>query len=202
LIKRLTPYVLNLALEQCRAWRDAGVDLPVAVNLSARDLLDPALPDLVAGVLRRHDLDPGSLVLELTEGSVMDQPALAEEILDRLASMGVALAIDDFGTGYSSLAYLQRLPMRELKIDRSFVMGMRTTAGDEAIVHSTIDLGHNLGLIVVAEGVEDAESLERLAEMGCDIAQGYHVARPMPPDQIEGWLRSSGSSVGARILTA
>jgi diguanylate cyclase (GGDEF)-like protein len=202
LIRRLTPYVLNLALEQCREWGNAGLDLPVAVNLSARDLLDPGLPNLVAEVLRRHDLDPGSLVLELTEGSVMDRPAMAEEILDHLASMGVALAIDDFGTGYSSLAYLQRLPMRELKIDRSFVMGMRTNEGDAAIVHSTIDLGHNLGLIVVAEGVEDAESLERLAEMGCDIAQGYHVARPMPPDQIEGWLRSSGSSVGDRMLNA
>ena len=202
LIRRLTPYVLNLAAAQCRAWRDAGLDLPVAVNLSVRDLLDPGLPDQVAELLRRHLLDPRSLVLELTESSVMDQPARAEEVLDRLASMGVTLAIDDFGTGYSSLAYLQRLPVRELKIDRSFVTGLRGNESDAAIVHSTIDLGHNLGLTVVAEGVEDAESLERLAAMGCDIAQGYHVARPMPPEKIKGWLTSSGLSVGTLAPTS
>jgi diguanylate cyclase (GGDEF)-like protein len=201
LIRRLTSHVLDLAMAQCRAWRDAGVDLTVAVNISVRDLLDPRLPDQVAELLHRHALDPGCLGLELTESSVMDQPARAVEVLDRLASMGVTLAIDDFGTGYSSLAYLQRLPVRELKIDRSFVMGLRANENDAAIVHSTIDLGHNLGLIVVAEGVEDEESLERLATMGCNIAQGYHVARPMPPDQIEGWLRASGLSVGTRVAT-
>jgi diguanylate cyclase (GGDEF)-like protein len=201
LIRRLTSHVLDRAMAQCRAWRDAGVDLPVAVNLSVRDLLDPGLPDQVAELLHRHALAPGCLGLELTESSIMDQPARAVEVLDRLAAMGVALAIDDFGTGYSSLAYLQRLPVRELKIDRSFVMGLHANENDAAIVHSTIDLGHNLGLTLVAEGVEDEESLERLAAMGCDIAQGYHVAKPMPADQIEGWLRASGLSVGTPVPT-
>jgi len=125
----------------------------------------------------------------------MDQPARASEVLDRLAAMGTRIAIDDFGTGYSSLAYLQRLPVHELKIDRSFVTKLCTNVNDAAIVRSTIDLGHSLDLTIVAEGVEDEESLQRLASIGCDVAQGYHIAKPMPGDRFESWIRSSGLSI-------
>ncbi len=192
LIRDLTSHVIESALLQCRAWRDAGITLPVAVNLSVRDLIDAALPDEIVGLLERYGLEPAMLELEITESTVMDQPGRAIDVLDSLSRIGLPLAIDDFGTGYSSLAYLQRLPVRELKIDRSFVMGLRTNDNDDEIVRSTIDLAHNLGLSVVAEGVEDRESVERLTEMGCDVAQGYYIARPMPAADLEGWLIGSG----------
>ena len=195
LIRRLTSTVLDQALSQCRAWRDVGIDLPVAVNVSVRDLLDHGLPEQVGELLERHRLGPSFLGLELTESSIMDQPARASEVLDRLAAMGTRIAIDDFGTGYSSLAYLQRLPVHELKIDRSFVTKLCTNVNDAAIVRSTIDLGHSLDLTIVAEGMEDEESLQRLASIGCDVAQGYHIAKPMPGDRFERWIRSSGLSI-------
>jgi EAL domain-containing protein (putative c-di-GMP-specific phosphodiesterase class I) len=192
LIRKLTSHVLEAALSQARTWRDAGMPLIVAVNVSARDLMDPRLPEEVEAALHRHDLGAEYLELEITESSIMDQPARGEAVLGRLSAMGVALAIDDFGTGYSSLAYLQRLPVQRLKIDRSFVVRLATSDGDAAIVRSTVDLGRNLGLAVVAEGVEDEESLERLAGMGCDMVQGFHFARPMPPEDVIEWLRGSG----------
>jgi EAL domain-containing protein (putative c-di-GMP-specific phosphodiesterase class I) len=195
LVRRLTTSVLDMALAQCRVWADHGLDLPVAVNLSVRDLLDPGLPVQVMELLDRYDLGPDSLQLEITESSMMDQPARALDVLNALADLGLELAIDDFGTGYSSLAYLQRLPVRQLKIDRSFVTGMSDNENDAAIVRSTIDLGHSLALTVVAEGVEDAGSIDLLSGAGCDLAQGYHVARPMPGDEIEAWLTSSGRAL-------
>jgi diguanylate cyclase (GGDEF)-like protein len=195
LVRRLTTAVLETALSQCRLWADVGLDLPVAVNLSVRDLLDATLPAQVSEMLDRYGLEARSLQLEITESSMMDQPARALDILNDLADLGVELAIDDFGTGYSSLAYLQRLPVRQLKIDRSFVIHLSENESDAAIVRSTIDLGHSLALTVVAEGVEDAASLARLATAGCDLAQGYHVARPMPGGEIEAWLASSGRGV-------
>jgi diguanylate cyclase (GGDEF)-like protein len=192
LVRRLTASVLDSALTQCRSWADRGLDLPVAVNLSVRDLLDPGLPTQVTEMLDRHGLEPRRLQLEITESSIMDQPARALDVLNALADLGIELAIDDFGTGYSSLAYLQRLPVLQLKIDRSFVTHLSENDSDAAIVRSTIDLGHSLALTVVAEGVEDERSMDLLASAGCDLAQGYHVARPMPGDQIEGWIASSG----------
>jgi EAL domain-containing protein (putative c-di-GMP-specific phosphodiesterase class I) len=196
-VRRLTAFVLESALTRCRLWTDAGLDIPVAVNLSVRDLLDPGLPAQVAELLDRHGLEARSLQLEITESSIMDQPARALDVLNALASLGVELAIDDFGTGYSSLAYLQRLPVRQLKIDRSFVTHLSENESDAAIVRSTIELGHSLALTVVAEGVEDATSMDLLAAAGCDLVQGYHVARPMEGGEIESWLARSGRELHA-----
>ena len=178
LIKPLSLWVLNEALRQCRAWLDAGVRQRVAVNLSARNLHDPQLPDLVAHLLSIWDVGPGLLALEITESAVMNDPERSLGILARLRQMGIAICIDDFGVGYSSLAYLARLPADELKIDKSFVLDLSTNSGDALIARSVIDLGHNLGLQVVAEGVETQDVLDRLAGFGCDIVQGYYLGRP------------------------
>jgi diguanylate cyclase (GGDEF)-like protein len=188
LIDRLTVYVLDEALRQCSEWREQGLDLAVAVNLSARNIADGDLPDLIHGLLADHDVDPSRLVLELTESTLMIDPARAKEVLERLHAMGVALAIDDFGTGYSSLSYLSELPVTELKIDRSFVMSMATSDDDAFIVRATIDLGRNLGLRVVAEGVETESVWNRLAELGCDVGQGYYLSRPVPADELTSWM--------------
>jgi len=201
LIKPLTHYVLELALRQCAAWRAEGLELQVAVNVSSRSLLDPGLPETVARVLEKTGLSTANLKLEITESAIMVDPAGASRVLDRLAGMGVALSIDDFGTGYSSLAYLRRLPVAEVKIDRSFVQNMARDDGDHAIVRSTIELAANLGLAVVAEGVEQRETLEELARLGCDVAQGYFISRPVPAAELSAWLseqpgRTAGRTAG------
>jgi diguanylate cyclase (GGDEF)-like protein/PAS domain S-box-containing protein len=188
LIRPLTSYVLEAALRQCHAWLDAGRDLSVAVNLSTRCLLDLALPDQIIELLNDTALAPERLVLEITESSIMTDPARALEILNRLHALGVQLAIDDFGTGYSSMAYLKSLPVQELKVDRSFVQHLRESQSDAVIVRSTVDLGHNLGLRVVAEGVEDKATLAELASLGCDSVQGYYLAKPMPAAELVAWL--------------
>ena len=167
----------------------AGAGLRISVNLSTRDLLDLELSTRLAGLLQTHGVQATSFCLEITESAIMDDPQRAEAMLNRLSGQGYKLSIDDFGTGYSSLAYLKRLPVDELKIDKSFVMGMETDADDATIVRSTIDLAHNLGLSVVAEGVENAAILERLRALGCDEVQGYHISRPMPAPAFLEWLR-------------
>jgi diguanylate cyclase (GGDEF)-like protein len=187
-ITPLTMGVLERALRQCRLWHNAGHHLSVAVNLSARTIHDPEFPSGVQRLLNAYQLDPRWLTLELTESTVMADPTRSMETLSRLHGMGVELSIDDFGTGYSSLAYLKRLPVHELKIDRSFVMNMATDENDAVIVRSTIELGQNLGLRVVAEGVETAEIRDRLTVMRCDIAQGYLLSRPIPADKATSWL--------------
>jgi diguanylate cyclase (GGDEF)-like protein len=179
IILRLTERVMNMALAQMRRWLDSGHAVPVAVNLSTRCLLDAGLPDMVARLLAQYRVPAELLRLEVTESAVMGDAARCMEVLQRLHDLGVKLSIDDFGTGYSSMAYLRRLPVDELKIDRSFVLGMTTAPQDAVLVRTAIDLGHNLGLTVVAEGVEGAEHVHALRELGCDIAQGYHYARPM-----------------------
>jgi diguanylate cyclase (GGDEF)-like protein len=179
IILRLTERVLGMALAQLRRWLDAGHGVPVAVNLSTRCLLDADLPQLVARLLAEHRVPAGLLRLEVTESAVMGDAARCMDVLQRLHDLGVRLSIDDFGTGYSSMAYLRRLPVDELKIDRSFVLGMTTAQHDAVLVRTAIDLGHNLGLTVVAEGVEGAEHVAALRALGCDIAQGYYYARPM-----------------------
>jgi diguanylate cyclase (GGDEF)-like protein len=184
IILRLTERVLQLALAQERRWLDEGHGVPVAVNLSTRCLLDADLPDMVGRLLAVHGVPAQLLRLEVTESAVMGDGARCMAVLQRLRDLGVRLSIDDFGTGYSSMAYLRRLPVDELKIDRSFVMGMTTDPQDAVLVRTAIDLGHNLGLTVVAEGVEGAEHVAALRELGCDIAQGYHFARPMPADAL------------------
>jgi EAL domain-containing protein (putative c-di-GMP-specific phosphodiesterase class I) len=187
-MKPLTLYVLDEALRQMKLWQDAGRDLTVSVNLATRNLLDVAFPDDVASALERWGVEPARLELEITESTMLDDPFRTKVVLDRLFAMGVRLSIDDFGTGYSSLAYLRQLPVSEIKIDRSFVLNMDQNDDDAVIVRSTIDLGRNLGLRVVAEGVETQEAWSRLVELGCDVAQGYFLSRPVPADQLEEWL--------------
>jgi diguanylate cyclase (GGDEF)-like protein/PAS domain S-box-containing protein len=198
LIRPLALYVIDEALRQCRAWREEGIELSVAVNLSARNLLDFEFPGRVERLLERWRMDRGRLELEITESTMLADPARTKLILDRLSGMGIRLSIDDFGTGYSSLAYLKRLPVDEIKIDRSFVMNMAHCEDDAVIVRSTIDLGRNLGLEVVAEGVETPEAWDRLKALGCTIAQGYYLSPPVAPEVLSEWLRAKD----ARTLRA
>jgi diguanylate cyclase (GGDEF)-like protein len=188
LIGPLTAYVLDQALERCRGWRDEGINLSVAVNLAMRNMLDIAFPDRVAELLEKWRLSPTTLELEITENTIMADPFRAMTVLGRLHDMGVKLSIDDFGTGYSSLAYLKRLPVDAVKIDKSFVLGMAADGNDGAIVRSTIDLARNLGLHVVAEGVETGEIWTELRDLGCDLAQGFLISRPIPGDELTDWL--------------
>jgi EAL domain-containing protein (putative c-di-GMP-specific phosphodiesterase class I) len=187
LIRQLTNCVLDLALEQSTVWGARGVRPTVAVNISARDLLDSQFPFEVEQLLRASAVDPNLLELEISERTALTDLPRARAILGQLSELGVRLSIDDFGTGTSSLDYFRRLPVSAVKIDRSFVTGMLTSSGDAAIVRSTILLAHDLGLQVVAEGVEDAEGTRWLADMGCDLVQGYHFGRPMPADAITHW---------------
>ncbi len=192
LIRVLTRWVLDRAVGEARGWERQGRKLPVAVNVSARSLHDGRLLDDVEEALLTHDLRADRLLVEVTESAVMTDPARAADVLGWLKGRGVGVAIDDFGTGYSSLALLRRLPVSELKIDKSFVLGMAGDTGeDTAIVRSTADLAHNLGLNVVAEGVEDQWTLDLLSTFGCDQAQGYHIARPMPCLDLAKWLAAS-----------
>jgi diguanylate cyclase (GGDEF)-like protein len=193
LIMRLTERVLGISLAQQRRWLDAGHALPVAVNLSTRCLLDAGLPDLVQRLLTEHRVPAALLRLEVTESAVMGDAARCMEVLQRLRDLGVRLSIDDFGTGYSSMAYLRRLPVDELKIDRSFVLGICSSQQDAVLVRTAIDLGHNLGLTVVAEGVEGEEHVDALRALGCDVAQGFHYARPMPAAQLSQLLADVGT---------
>jgi diguanylate cyclase len=189
LIKPLTLYVLEEALGQCHSWQREGMRLGVAVNLSVRNLLDAEFPEQVRRLLDKHNVDPGQLELEITESIVLSDPVRTKRVLDKLSAMGVTLSIDDFGTGYSSLAYLSQLPVDEIKIDRSFVMNMAECDNDAVIVRSTIDLGRNLGLQVVAEGVETEQAWDQLSQLGCTLAQGYYLSRPVPAAELTQWLR-------------
>jgi diguanylate cyclase (GGDEF)-like protein len=190
-IRAITQWVLAHAIAQCAEWRFDGLPMNVSINLSTRDLMDPTLPDRFAALLQRHRCAAQWIALEITESAILDDPAHAIKNLERLHALGCKLAIDDSGTGYSSLAYLRRLPVHELKIDKSFVIGMAADASDALIVRSTIDLAHNLGLSVVAEGVEDDATLDRLRAMGCDMVQGYLLSRPMGVAETAVWMRGS-----------
>ena len=184
----LLTHVLDVVLQQVRAWDERDLELGVAVNLSARNLLVPDFADSVSAALERHGVDPGKLTFEITESSVMAEPEHSLPVLAELADLGIQLSVDDFGTGYSSLAYLRRLPIHEIKIDRSFVQGMVTDLGDLAIVRAIIDLGHSLGLRVVAEGVEEEAARDALRLMKCDNIQGFLLSRPLAADRFEAWL--------------
>ena len=189
LIRPLTYSAIETALRQQRAWALTGMNIPVAVNLSARNLHDSTLLDRITQLMQAYDVPPGNLELEITETAIMADPGGALEILNRLSSMGIQLSIDDFGTGYSSLGYLGKLPVNAIKIDKSFVIDMISNADSEMIVHSTIGLAHDLRLHVVAEGIESTAVWRRLHALGCDTAQGYLVARPMPARDLETWLQ-------------
>ena len=187
LITPLTYWVLDAALRQSYEWHEQGLQQPLSVNLSVQDLRDPKLLDRISGSLATWGAQAGWIEFELTESALMADPVGALETLTRLKRLDVALTIDDYGTGYSSLSYLQRLPVDALKIDQSFVCDMTTNKDSATIVRSTIELAHNLDLTVTAEGVEDQGTFERLAALGCDMAQGYCISRPIPADQFRAW---------------
>jgi diguanylate cyclase (GGDEF)-like protein len=188
LVGPVTLHVIDLALHQSARWREAGLQLGMSVNLSARNLHDPELPEQIAALLARHKVPAATLTLEVTESAAMADPETAVEVLEALRALGVGVSIDDFGSGNASIAYLAKLPVGELKIDRSFVTHMCDSPRDEAIVRTTIDLARHLELHVVAEGIETAEVCERLAAMGCDTGQGYLISRPAPAEELAPWL--------------
>ena len=187
-IRTITAWVIDTAAAQGAVWLKRGRPMKVSVNISAQDLLSAELGQVVSAALDRHGLPPQLLCLEITESGVMQDAARAIEVLRRMQGLGIGRAIDDFGTGYSSLAYVKQLSVDELKIDRSFVRNIVSDAKDRAIVLTVIELAHNLGLDVVAEGVEDQASADILKELGCDAAQGYLIAKPLEASALEVWL--------------
>jgi diguanylate cyclase (GGDEF)-like protein len=191
LIGALTRWVVSTAVRQARAWMEVGLEIPVAVNLSALDFQETDLPPLFADLLAHWNVPARLLSVEITEGALLTDPTHAQDVLNRLAHIGVTAALDDFGTGYSSLGYLKQFPVHELKIDRSLVTDILREPRDRTIVRSTVDLGHSLGLVVVAEGVEDAETLTLLDSLGCDVAQGFFLGRPMHTPDLAAWLLES-----------
>jgi diguanylate cyclase (GGDEF)-like protein len=191
LITPLTLFVIERTLAECQRWENAGHDLTVSVNLAVRSLLDKDLPHQIEDLVLASGVDPKRLTLEITESSVMADPARTIAVLEHLAAIGVKLSVDDFGTGYSSLSYLRRLPVHEVKVDQSFVFRIASDESDAAIVRSIVELAHNLGLHVVAEGVEDRISWDMLNRMGCDEAQGYYISKPISVPALDRWLNSS-----------
>jgi EAL domain-containing protein (putative c-di-GMP-specific phosphodiesterase class I) len=189
-IRVLTSWMLEESAKLSKQLTAAGMPLKLSVNLSTRDLMDQDLPSRVNLLMQKYSIDPSLLCLEITESAIMDDPQRAMQTLERLSLLGFNLSIDDFGTGYSSLAYLKRLPVNELKIDKSFVMNMESDIQDAQIVRSTVELAHNLGLTVVAEGVESAKCWKLLSELKCDEIQGFFIARPMPGEDFLYWARS------------
>jgi diguanylate cyclase (GGDEF)-like protein len=193
LMRSLTRFALERALRQWQVWRKDDLVVDIAVNLSRRSLLDPHFVEDVKAILAIHRVPHGHLLLEITESSILADPVRAADVCGRLNELGIGLSLDDFGAGYSSLGYLKRLPVQEIKIDKSFILGMTEDDNDEVIVRSTIDLARNLGLRVVAEGVETREVWDSLQSLGCDQAQGFFLARPMPGHELPEWFRSFGS---------
>jgi len=195
LIKPFTLQVLEKSIQACSECRAAGFDISIAVNLSTYNLHDPHLPEQVAALLARYEMDQDTLVLEITESAIMSDPEQTMDVLLRLDAMNVRLSIDDFGTGYSSLSYLKKLPVHQLKIDRSFVSGVTTDPDDAIIVRSTVDLAHNLGLAVVAEGVEEEDVIGMIQNLGCELVQGYLISRPLEPAEFLTFLNTTAWSV-------
>jgi diguanylate cyclase (GGDEF)-like protein len=184
LIKQLTEFVFTTAIKQCAEWRRTMQSLAISINLSARNLHDETLPKQMARLIRHWKIIPEQICLEITETAMMADPEHARELLEELDRLGVRISIDDFGTGYSSLTYLKKLPVNEIKIDKSFVMNMSNSENDASIIRATVSLAHDLGLTVVAEGVENQASQDALKQMGCEIAQGYHICKPAPAEEI------------------
>jgi EAL domain-containing protein (putative c-di-GMP-specific phosphodiesterase class I) len=198
----LSRWVLGTAIGQLGAWQREGLDFSVAVNLSAADFADGGLPARVFALLRDYQVPATRLILEVTESAIMREPQLAAQIMQQLRTGGVCFAIDDFGTGHSSLAQLQALPVDELKIDRGFVCNLERSMSNVAIVRTTIELGHSLGLKVVAEGIETPEVWASLLRLGCDLAQGYFVSRPMPVSAVSGWTRAQREQLARNVSVA
>ena len=200
LIQPLTDWVLRTAIKQCAEWHNLGKSITVSINLSARNLHDETLGNQISNLLNYWNISADKLCLEITETTMMTDPEHARKILNNLDKLGVRLSIDDFGTGYSSLSYLKQLPVDELKVDKSFVLNMAKDENDASIVRATISLAHDLGLEVVAEGVEDQESQNELTKIGCDYIQGYHIARPMPQDELTKMLITKDSSSNEKVI--
>ncbi len=199
MIRELTRWTFQAALEQLSKWSASGLDITLCINLSAKSLQDQQMPDLLKEMLASYKANPRKLTLEITESALVIDPEIARSNVHRLADLGVRLSIDDFGTGYSSLAYLQQLPLDELKIDKSFVFGMLESHNDGVIVRSTVDLAHNLGLQVVAEGVETLDHVEALGRLNCDMAQGFFISPALPADLLNQWLSSSAWAINKSI---
>ena len=191
LMAALTRWVTTAAISQYVAWRRQGLDISIAINISAENILDKAYPDFVIALKQQYQLKDGAITLEVTEDAVVADPEKATQILCYLSEHGFKLSIDDYGTGYSSLAQLKQLPVQELKIDRSFVQNLATDESDKIIVRSTIELAHNLGLSVVAEGIEDETALLWLKSHGCELGQGYFISRPLPVDTLNLWIEDT-----------
>ena len=202
LIHPITRWVIDKSIKHCTQWHEQNLMLSVAINLSARSLEDTSILDTVRSALRTSRLDPSYLIVELTESAVMADPYHALNMLSKLSSMGIQIAVDDFGTGYSSLAYLKKLPVSEIKIDKSFIIDMSHDTNDEVIVHSTIDLAHNMGLSVTAEGVESEETLQKLINLGCDQAQGHFMCEPCNAEDLSKWFFKSRWGLRANINQA
>jgi diguanylate cyclase len=200
MIKQLTQWVLKRAFKDCAMWHEQGLNIKISVNLSTRDLHDPDLPDLIAGIAASSGIKPEWIILEITESAVMNEPENALAIINRLHDMGYQFSIDDFGTGYSSLAYLKKLPLAELKIDKSFVMDLMNSDNDMAIVKAIINLAHNLGLSVTAEGVETQAVLTKLKEYNCDIVQGYYFSKPLSVKDFNDWVVQSKQIMTTRLI--
>ncbi len=195
MITPITNWVLVTALQQCKQWSHDGISIPVSVNVSARSFQNPRLLEKIECALQEADVSGDCLEIEITEATLMQDLDRAADVLNRLSESGVTIAIDDFGTGYSSLTYLKRLPIHTLKIDQSFIMDVAFDQQDVAIVRSIIDLGHNLGYKVVAEGVESSMAWDMLNKLGCDTAQGFHISKPLPENHFSSWLAGSGHPV-------
>lgn len=191
LMKPLSKWVINTALEQCALWRSQNKNISISINISALDLMDIDLPNKIAGQLACYDVPHENLVLEITESAIIKDQERALRMLNQLSDLGIKISIDDFGTGYSSLAYLSRLPASELKIDQSFIFDMNSNQHNEVIVRATIDLAHNLGLKVVAEGVETKEILDKLTQLGCDSVQGFYFSKALPAKDFDAWSESN-----------
>jgi diguanylate cyclase (GGDEF)-like protein len=201
-IRTITQWVLEHSVKQCAEWRNRGIPMNVSVNISANDLVNSELPARLSQILEKEGCSAQWITLEVTENAIIGEPGHALKNLERLKRLGCKLALDDYGTGYSSLAYLRRLPLDELKIDKSFTMGMATDASDALIVRSTIELAKKLGLTVVAGGVEDDATLNQLRELGCDAVQGFLLSRPLSADDVPAWVRESAWARPAREKTS
>jgi len=199
MLRALTPWILSEAMLQARAFQDLDYPVTVSLNLSVRDLQDPQLVETVTEQLQAHGVSPERLEIEITESALMSERERVQDTLARLSAMGLKIMIDDFGIGYSSLAYLKNLPVDGIKVDRSFVTAMTRNDNDAAIVHASVDLAHNLGLEVVAEGIETEDVLHRLRELGCDAGQGLYISRPLTADDLLLWLQRSNWGLKKRL---
>ena len=195
LCKPFTKLVLDKAMGQCAKWLQADYHIPVSVNLSIKNLHDLEFPGDVANLLHKWQIKPEMLLLEITESCVVVDQERVIKVIAELRKMGLQLSIDDFGTGYSSIAYLKKFPAQEVKIDKSFITDMLQNEDNAVIVKSTIEMVHNIGRKVVAEGVEDEETMQFLVELGCDIIQGFHLCRPLPDNELQQWLDTTDWSV-------